>query len=78
MRNICYSASSVQVYLLNKASSCSAIPFLQELLIAYGASKAECSTAMMDMMARKKDDPWLRARIDSLLDLFANEWFEGA
>lgn len=51
---------------------------MQELLRAYGASKSECSTAMMEMMARKKDDRWLRARIDSLLDLFANEWFERA
>ncbi|KAF2036600.1 hypothetical protein EK21DRAFT_83553 [Setomelanomma holmii] len=27
-------------------------------------------------MSWKQDDKWLRARIDSILELFANEWFE--
>lgn len=78
MRRIYYNASNVQVFLVEKASSRLAIPFLQELLRTYGGSKLECSAAMMDMILRKKGDPFLLARIDSLIDLFGNEWFERA
>lgn len=78
MRNIYYKASKVQVHLVDAPSSWFAIPFLHELLQAYGASKSDCSAIMTDMMARTKDDKWLRARIDSIIELFANEWFERA
>ncbi|KAK5087247.1 hypothetical protein LTR70_007385 [Exophiala xenobiotica] len=47
-----------------------------QILRAYGASKSDCSAIMTEMLLRKKNDKWVRARIDSLLELLSNEWFE--
>jgi hypothetical protein len=78
MRDIYYNASAVQVYLVDAPSSWLAVPFLHHILRSYGASKTECSSTMIEMLLRKKKDKWLRARIDSLLELLSNDWFERA
>lgn len=78
MRDIYYNARAVQVYLVDHPSSWLAVPFLQQILRAYGGSKSDCSAMMTEMLLRRKQDKWLRARIDALLDLLSNEWFERA
>jgi hypothetical protein len=78
MRDIYYNAAVVQIYLVDKPLSWLSFPFLQQILRAYGASKSDCSAIMIEMILRKENDRWLRARIDSLLELLSNEWFERA
>lgn len=76
MRSIYDQANTVQIFLADSPNARLAVHFMNHLLMHYGSPKEVFSGVMIAMHLRKDMDKQLRRRIDALLELLANSWFE--